>query len=186
MKQTIFVIHLAAAIIISGIILFIYASVQQVHRSMANDPQLQKARDICYAISHGKPYSGLFPSDTIEASISSAVFAVLYNEDGSPQQSSALLDGKLPQLPNGVIQFTKQNNEDVITWQPRSGVRLAMVVEKIPAPASGYIAVGRSLKETEERTQDLVNMMLITWASCMGVLLLHFLFMVWINRRNKA
>jgi hypothetical protein len=51
MKPSSLFAHLVAAIIITGIILLVYACVQQVHRSSANDPQLQIARDLSAAIS---------------------------------------------------------------------------------------------------------------------------------------
>jgi hypothetical protein len=46
MKQLSIVTHLAAAIIITVVMLLIYACVQQSYRSSANDPQLQIARDL--------------------------------------------------------------------------------------------------------------------------------------------
>ena len=84
MKSSLFVSHLAAAIIISGIILFIYAAVQQVHRSMANDPQLQLARDLRDAVANGKSTAHLIPPDTINLDKSDAVFTVVYNSAGMP------------------------------------------------------------------------------------------------------
>lgn len=184
MKQLQFTAHLAAAIIISGIILFIYASVQQVHRSVANDPQLQIARDMRNEALSSKSLNHWINNDTIDAATSSAVFYTFYDNNGKPVETSALLDGRAPQVPKGILDFARQNQEDVVTWQPREGVRLAMVVEHIQGV--GYAAVGRSLRETEERTGNLVNMMLITWTSCMAILALHFVFTVWINRKMKT
>lgn len=185
MKRNNFISHLSAAIIISGILLFNYASVQQVYRSMANDPQLQIANDISNAIEQGKSYSYLIRPDTIEINKSSSVFTVIYNEEGAPMQTSALLDGKIPKMPKGVLEFTRQYCKDVITWQPREGVRLAVVVAKVTGIAKGFVLVGRSLKETEIRTGELVTMMLITWAFCLGILGMHFGFIILINKRNK-
>lgn len=184
MKQLQFTSHLAAAIIISGIILFIYASVQNVHRSMANDPQLQIARDMRSARLSGRPPGQALPYDTIDAATSSALFYTIYDAGGKLVETNALLDGKIPQLPKTVLAIAREKQEDIITWQPREGVRLAMVLENIPG--YGIAAVGRSLRETEERTSDLVAMMLITWASCMAVLLLHFILSVWVNKKFKA
>jgi len=52
MKQLPVVTHLAAGIIITTIMLLIYACVQQSYRSSANDPQLQIARDLSNALSN--------------------------------------------------------------------------------------------------------------------------------------
>ena len=115
MKSSLFVSHLAAAIIISGIILFIYAGVQQVHRSMANDPQLQLARDLRDAVANGKSTAHLIPPDTINLDKSDAVFTVVYNSAGMPLQTTALLGNKVPQIPKGVMEFTNQYLEDAVT-----------------------------------------------------------------------
>lgn len=168
--------HLAAAIIVSAIFLTIYATVQQAHRSAANDPQLQLARDIDGKINSNKPFDQLLPNDTIDISTSLGNFVTLYNASGVPVQSTSMLDGKLPQLPPGVFDFTRNNKEDVITWQPRAGVRIATVVEATP---NGFVAVGRSLREVEVREGNLVKMVMIAWIACMAFILLHWALQSW-------
>src|SRR5690348_13745413 len=135
MKTSSFLTHFSAAIIVTGIFLTIYATVQQVHRSNANDPQLQLARDIDTRISSNKPFDQLLPGDSIDISTSLGNFVTMYNSSGVPVLSTGLLDGKLPQLPAGVFDFTRNNKEDVFTWQPRSGVRIATVLE---ATSNGF------------------------------------------------
>ena len=39
-----------------------------------------------------------------------------------------VLDGQTPQLPNGVLDSTRELSENRITWQPRDGVRIAAVI----------------------------------------------------------
>src|SRR4051812_5178758 len=109
MKHLSFLTHLAAAIIITGIMLTIYATVQQAHRSAANDPQLQLARDIDNRMQKARPFHQLLPDDTIDISASLGTFVTLYDWKGEPMQSTGLLDGKLPQLPSGVFDFTRNN-----------------------------------------------------------------------------
>ncbi len=46
--------HLTAIIIITIILLTVYASVQQCYRTSANDPQIQIARDISNSLSKAK------------------------------------------------------------------------------------------------------------------------------------
>src|SRR5690242_2912968 len=111
MKHLSFLTHFAAAIIITGIMVTIYASVQQAHRSAANDPQLQLARDIDKKIQKARPFYQLLPDDTIDISQSLSTFVTLYDWKGEPMQSTGLLDGKLPKLPPGVFDFTRSNKE---------------------------------------------------------------------------
>ena len=50
-----------------------------------------------------------------------------------------------------MFEFTNANHEDVVTWQPQSNVRMAMVFEKINAPGEGFVAAGRSLKRNRSK-----------------------------------
>lgn len=185
MKTSLLTAHFAGAIIITGIILLVYASVQQAHRSSANDPQLQIARDLSNAISSGKPINNLFSHDTIDLSQSLAMFTEIFDKNGNPLQSTGFLNGNLPKPPAGIFEYADKNVEDVLTWQPQNDVRMAMVFEKINAPGEGFVATGRSLKETEVRENDLVKMIGIVWFACMGVLLIHLLIQNYLNRKAE-
>ena len=182
MKTLSLLTHFAAAIIVTGIFLTIYATVQQAHRSGANDPQLQLARDIETKISSNKPFDQLLPNDSIDISQSLGNFVTVYNSSGVPVKSTGLLDNRLPQLPAGVFDFTRGNKEDVFTWQPRAGVRIATVLESTPV---GFVAVGRSLKEVEVREGNLVNMIIISWVACMAVIFLHLIVQLWLKRKSN-
>lgn len=187
MKRSFLVTHLAAAIIVSGILLAMYATVQQVHRSAANDPQLQLARDISARINTNN-IAHLLPDDTIDISQSLSTFVALYNSNGEPVGSTGMLDGKLPEIPKGVFEYAKANKENDITWQPRPGVRMAMVVESVPSSSSqvGYVAVGRSLQEVEVREGNLVNMIMMVWVACMGVIVMHYFIQMYMRRKVVA
>ncbi|HYM95414.1 MAG TPA: hypothetical protein VET23_14850 [Chitinophagaceae bacterium] len=176
MKGKKFLTHFAAASIITFLSGLIYVSVQQSYRSGANDPQLRMARDISSAISNNRSSDHLFPKDTVEISESLAEFVILYNSDGNPIQSTGLLNGNMPRLPKGVFDFTRKKKEDVFTWQPRSGIRMAMVIESVQSSRVAFAAAGRSLLEVEKRENNLVKMVLIGWLACLGVVFLHFLF----------
>jgi hypothetical protein len=185
MKNSSLLAHFAAAVIITGIIMLIYASVQQAHRSSANDPQLQIARDLSNALNKGKSFSNLVATDTVDIAQSLAVYAETFDRNGKPLQSTGFLNGQLPQPPSGVFEFANANIEDVVTWQPQSDVRMAMVIEKVNAPDIGFVAVGRSLKEVEIRESNLIKMVAITWISCMAVLLIHLLVQKFFSKRSS-
>jgi len=179
MKRTSILTHLAAAIIITGIMMCMYATVQQAHRSAANDPQMQLARDISARLVANKTLNQLLPDDTIDIGTSLGTFVTLYNANGEPVGSTGMLDGKFPQLPKGVFDFAKANMENSVTWQPRASVRMAMVIESVPSPQVGFVAVGRSLQEVETRESNLVKMIFITWIICMGGIAVHWALQNW-------
>jgi hypothetical protein len=154
----------------------IYAAVQQTYRTAANDPQLQMAKDITVALNKGGSPGSLFPKDTIEISESLATFITFYDKNGTPLRSSGLLFGKMPVPPKGVFDFTKKNGEDVLSWQPATGVRMALVMEAVHSNEVAFVAAGRSLMETEKRESNLVKMVMIGWFLCLGIIGIHWIF----------
>ena len=183
MKRSLLVTHLAAAIIVSGILLAMYATVQQVHRTAANDPQLQLARDISARINTNN-IAHLLPDDTIDIGKSLGTFVTLYDKNGEPIGSTGMLDGKFPEIPKGVFEHAKLNTENDVTWQPRPGVRMAMVIESVPASSQvGYVAVGRSLQEVEVRESNLLKMIGMVWIACMVVIVMHYFIQLYMRRK---
>jgi hypothetical protein len=175
MKLSSFITHFAALMIVTVLCGLMYVTVQHMHRSAANDPQLQIALDLKNAIEANQSTLKWMPGDSIEISESLSVFKTFYSTNGEPLQSTGFLDGQLPCIPKGVFDFTTKHREDVLTWQPRPGVRMAMVLEAVNSPQIAFVAVGRSLKEVEKRESTLVTMVLVAWLVCMGVIILHFL-----------
>jgi len=184
MRQLNILTHLAAAAIVTIMIALIYATVQQVHRSGANDPQLQIAGDISNKLKKGEAIGKWFDGDTIEISQSLSVFNALYNDKGEPVMSTGLLNGKMPSLPIGVFGHAWRYGENVFTWQPQKGVRVAVVLQSLQSSSYSYIAVGRSLYEVEKREEDLRWMAFISWLLCMGVIMLHWLIIFLKNRKE--
>jgi hypothetical protein len=127
------------------------------------------------AIENNRPFVKWMPDDSVEISQSLSVFKTLYNKNGEPLQSSGFLNGQLPHLPTGIFYFANTHHEDVLTWQPQYGVRMAMVVEAVNSPQIGFVAVGRSLQEIEKRESNLRTMVVVAWLVCAGTILLHFL-----------
>jgi hypothetical protein len=175
MKLPSFTTHFAALMIVTVLCGLIYVTVQHLHRSGANDPQLQLALDLKNAIETDQSTVRWTPGDSIEISKSLSVFKTFYNANGEPLLSTGFLDGRPPRIPKGVFDFTARCGEDVLTWQPRVGVRMAMVLESVNSPQIAFVAVGRSLKEIEKRESTLVTMVAVAWLVCIGVIVLHFL-----------
>src|ERR1035437_8806059 len=128
MKLSSIVNFLSPLAIITVIMGLINVTVQQSYRMGANDPQIQIAQDISDRLSRGRSVDAYFAGDSLDISRSLAVFSTLYNPAGQPLRATGLLNGKMPQLPSGVFDFTNQHGEDRISWQPQAGVRIAMVI----------------------------------------------------------
>ena len=181
MKKSNTLTHFAAAALVTILVGLIEVSVQQSYRMDANDPQLQMARDIAARIEKGQSIDRLMTNDSIDIAKSLAPFTVLYDNNNVPIQSNGLLDGKLPGIPAGVLQFAKNRGENVLSWQPRAGVRVALVVEPVHSASVSFVAVGRSLLEVEKRESNLATMALICWLLCLGIVAFHWLIVFFRN-----
>lgn len=144
-------IPLAAVItILTGLV---YVSVHQVLRQGANDPQIEYAQDWAADPHAGSDLAArLQPSVDIGKSL--ALFATIYDNNGNVLGSSGQLNGQDPKLPDGIFEYVRNIGEDRVTWQPEPGVRVALVVTRYShSGESGFIAVGRSLREVERRSE---------------------------------
>ena len=152
------------AVGISAITFIIYLTIQQDIRIGANDPQIQMAEDAASALNEGHsiPLSG-----KIDILKSLAPFTIMYDKNGNVIRSNAVLNGKTPSIPKGVLtgtvrdsMGTTQLGENRVTWQPQDGVRLATVVV---AYNKGYIVVGRNMREVEIREDQELKIVLLGW-----------------------
>jgi hypothetical protein len=178
--------HISYIAIITIILGVIYVAVQQNYRSGANDPQMQLAYNIKEQLQKGKSIDMYFQKDTIDLQKSLSVFIASYDENGLPLQSNAVIDGKLPQIPLSVINFVKIHKEDWITWQPRRNIRLATGILATGSTPVSFIAVGKSLKNVEDRVSNLITMIGIGWTLCFVIILLNWLFDYYTCRKNQG
>lgn len=173
-------------IVITG---FAYVAVQQSYRMSANDPQIQVAEDIAVALSLGNtPPDSVVPANpTQDIGASLTTMAVVFDDAGKALGSSVALDGKLPTIPSGVFDYVKKHGEDRFTWQPKPGVRIAAVVTRYSGQVSGYVLVGRSLKEIEKREKQLSIMAGIAALAALVLTFLVSLLLVKIaEKKNPA
>jgi hypothetical protein len=178
--------HLGAIAIITIIMGLIYASVQQSYRTAANDPQVELARELKERLQKGESLQNKF-SDTFDLASTLSVFVETYDAAGHPTQSNALLGGRLPQLPMGLLAHAKEAGEHWVTWQPRRGIRMAMGILAInTAGPVAYLAVGRSLRLTEERVSNLSFMVIVAWVLCAAVVLFHWLVATYYRKNYKT
>lgn len=174
---------LTLAIVITLTCGLIYSVAQQSLRSSANDPQIQLSEDLANAVSQGQPLPSTSPTSMVDLKKSLATFVIQYDENGIAGYSDATLDGKTPSLPDSVLTDTRQKGETRFTWEPKPGVRIASVVNHYKGQQSGFILVGRSLKEVEIREDDIKNIVLIGWLITLIVSLVAVKYLKAIGKR---
>jgi hypothetical protein len=150
----------AVTTLLSGLV---YLAVQQSLRWGANDPQIQMAEDAAAALTAGGTPESVLPAVKVDIANSLAPFMVIYSDSGEPLVSSGFLHGANPLLPSGVFDYTRQNGEDRVSWQPESGVRVAAVVVAYGGAQPGFVMAGRSLREVEKRESQVEHITGIAW-----------------------
>lgn len=163
--QTMLRYWLLMAVIVTGFAGLIYAIVQQDIRHTADDPQIQMAEDIAAQLASGQQVQQVVPAEKVNIATSLAPYVIVFDATGTPLASSAQLNGQIPTLPSGVFASVRQGGEDRITWQPEVGVRSAVVVTQFRGAHTGFVLVGRSLREAEKREDDLLQITLVGWAA---------------------
>lgn len=154
-----------------------YAAVQQDYRQSANDPQIQMAEDAAAALAAGTAPQTLISSNTVDIGDSLAPYLVFYSASGTPIMGNGLLNGTLPNLPQGLFTYVAGAGEDHVTWQPTANIREAAVIVRVGGPdaeATGFVLASRSLREVELRESQLEVTTDIAWIiALVGTLILE-------------
>jgi hypothetical protein len=155
---------LLIAAIITVIFGTIYVTIQQNIRQAANDPQIQLAEDASLVIGKGaSPAALLGPTPSVDFGMSLSPFAMVFDSSGKLVNSSGSLNGSVPVPPAGVFDYARAHADDRLTWQPAAGVRIAAVVTYFKASTTGYVLVGRNMREVEKRESQTGTLVLIGW-----------------------
>ena len=166
--------------IATGIALAFYAIPQHVLRSGLNDPQIQMATDLAaklerVGVNDGLPQGALPASDSsanIDMARSLSPFFIVYNDAGQPLGVNGNLDGQTPVPPAGVFSNVRDHGEERVTWQPRRGVRIAAVIERVNGVQPGLVLAGRNMREVESRIGDVRTMAGLTWLGMLALIAL--------------
>jgi hypothetical protein len=136
----------------------------QVLRLEANDPQVQLAEDLASRLTGGADPKSALPPASVDIAHSLAPFLAIYDAAGAPVASTGMLDGAPPKLPGGVLVFARREGGHRLSWQPRKGVRQALVIVLVRGGQGGFAVAGRSLREVEQRKLQVLHLALLLWA----------------------
>lgn len=171
------------AVAITGVFGFAYLAVQQNYRQSLNDPQIQMAEDAAVKLSQGGGLDQIIQKDVVPFDITTSLapWMAVYDSQGNSFATTALLAGEAPVLPKGLFdqsswgplkRFTAPSGAETrVTWEPRPGVRQAVVLVAFTAPIergmpihTGYVAVGRSMSVVEDRIVNLTQLAALAWS----------------------
>lgn len=94
-------------------------------------------------------------------------FVIVYDKQGKAVGGSGYLDKKLAVAPKSMLQHAKANRNNVVTWQPKAGVRIASVTV---AAKDYYVLGGQSLKATEDHASHLLKLTALGYVAALVVL----------------
>ena len=143
---------------------------QQMLRRGANEPQQQMARLYSLKMAAGEDPEKLIPAVHIDLAESLEPFLTFYDEAGRPLRSSGYLDSVPAVPPPGVFAYARAHGSDTLTWQPRPGVRIAMVAMRVKGPRPGFLLAGRSLRVVEQYEDQLYRMAFLGWVLVIALL----------------
>ena len=154
-----------------------YLAVQQDLRIGANDLPQQLAEDGARALDGGAEPGTVAGSTQIPIDTSLAPFVAVFDTDGKLLASDGSLDGRPPAPPAGVLRSAQDSGRDAVSWQPRRGVRVALVV--LPW-RGGTIAAGRSLRAVETRIESITALVALGWLVGLVIIAVAAAFGGWI------
>jgi hypothetical protein len=155
------------AVVTTGLVGLVYLAVQQDLRMGANDVPAQIAQDTAAAIAKGSEPWTVTGREDVEISTSLSAWSLVFDDAGKVVAGTPVLDGKQAAPPAGVFTVTKSSGEDRVTWQPRPGVRQAVVAVRI-AGGKGVVMSGHSLRETEAHVDQLTKIAGAAWVAILA------------------
>jgi hypothetical protein len=145
-----------------------YAITQHVIRSSADDAPRALSTGAAYSLSRGAAPAAVASGGPVDLGIGLGPFLIVYGADGRVTASTARLEGVTPVVPVGVLAEARQHGSDRITWQPRDGVREAVVAIPWQSPDDhGVVVAGASLRPAEERATQVLLIVLAGWLAAM-------------------
>jgi hypothetical protein len=145
-------------------IAFVYGEIQQTVRSLANDTQVEVSHSIATALQANVPPEAITGGSQTDLAATESIFLIIYDANGAPLASTVTLNGSVPIPPQGVFEYAKAHAEDRVTWAPQKDLRFATVIKSYTSTSSeGFVLVGKSLTETENRNQKALWIALAAW-----------------------
>jgi hypothetical protein len=146
-----------------------YGLVQQMLRSGANDPQIQVAHDAAERLASGAAPSDVASGALVNLATSLDVTVGVFDAKGQALASTARLDNEVPHPPTAALTAAQSSGQNVVTWQPRLGVRqAAVIVPFASSKGAGYVVAARSLRLIEQREDDALTIAALGWLLTLG------------------
>ena len=161
---------IAALALITILFGTLYVLVLQQNRLQANDNPMNIATEAAAVLAGGVT----IPENQISRLnilTTTNPFYMIYDEKGKPIAGSGYIDGKLAELPTGVIQHAEAGKPHAVTWAPVKDKKFATVTVK---GSKFYVTSGQSLANVERRADTLRKWWLLGYVLALATVLGSF------------
>lgn len=166
--------------------LALYAIPQQVLRRGADDPQVEMADNLVGQLEQGITAGTAVPADKIEIAHSLSPFVIAFDDQGRPIASQAAINGQMPTLPKGTLDYVREHGEYRFTWRPSGATRIAAVVRRVHGDHPGFVLAGRSLREETLRQIAVKQMATLAWIAMLALIVVGTAAFGWVTRPRSV
>jgi hypothetical protein len=157
-------IWVTLSVLITAAAAGVYVIGQQAGRLGADDVPRAMATRAAEQLSQGMAPAQVVGTSQVDLVADPTPFMIVYDQADHVLASGATVAGEPPTLPSGVLDAAVAGGEHHVSWQPRPGVREAVVA--LPwgdGRSSGVVVAGASLQPTESRSRALLGVAAIGW-----------------------
>ncbi len=147
----------------------LYVAMQQSFRQAANEPQLSMAQDAAKALNRGSRPSDVAGGRRVDMAYDADPFLIVYDKTGRVVAGKGYLEGKVPEVPVGVLQAATEAQPNKVSWEPTRGVRIAATSV---VAHSYYVLGGRSLAKAEAAIDTVGRYLLGAWLVALALIVL--------------
>jgi hypothetical protein len=166
--------------------LALYVIPQQVLRRSADDPQVEMADNLVGQLEQGIAAANAVPADKIEIAHSLSPFVIAFDDQGHPIASQAVLNGQVPTLPKGTVDYVREHGEYRFTWRPGGATRIAAVLQRVHGDHLGFVLAGRSLREETIRQIAVKQMATLAWIVMLLLIFVGTAAFGWVTRPRSS
>jgi hypothetical protein len=159
----------------------VYAIGQHAGRVGADDVPRAIAARAAERLSDGVAPAQVVGASPVDLAAELTPFVIVYDQAHHVLASGATIGAEPPPLPSGVLDAAASTGENHVSWQPRPGVREAVVA--LPwgdGRSSGVVVAGASLQPSESRSHTLLGVAALGWLMLVSAVTLVVLR---VNRR---
>jgi hypothetical protein len=169
-----FVPWILSVVLVTLFCLLLLFVLRSVVRQGANDPQVQIAEDVARVFSGNQftdetlrsSFETFVPSKMqVDIGLSLSPWIQVYDASGEVIASSATIQEAqtTPRVSTELFEGLQKRDQIRLTWKPQKGIRQAIVITKFSGLRSGYVVVGRSLREAEDQIRIVTEIISATW-----------------------